>query len=116
MASYTAGQFIAAIPGTGGIISTIARRVGCDWHTAKRHIDNYATVAQVYDDERQSVLDLAEAKEIEAIKDGDGPMIRFYLTMKGKDRSYVPRVEQELTGKDGGPLEINTIEVIRPSG
>jgi len=30
-AVYTAEQFIKAIPGSGGIISTIARRVGCGW-------------------------------------------------------------------------------------
>jgi len=28
-------QFIDAIPGSGGIITTIAKRVGCSWNTAK---------------------------------------------------------------------------------
>jgi hypothetical protein len=31
---YTAEQFIKAIPGTGGIISAIARKVDCEWNTA----------------------------------------------------------------------------------
>jgi len=35
---YKASQFIAAIPGSAGIISIIARRVGCDWNTAKKYV------------------------------------------------------------------------------
>ena len=35
---FTAKQFIKAIPGTGGIISALADKVGCGWHTAKRYI------------------------------------------------------------------------------
>ena len=34
--SYTAQTFIDAIPGTGGIVSAIARKVGCEWNTALR--------------------------------------------------------------------------------
>ena len=45
-AHYTAKQFIEAIPGSGGIVSTIARRVGCNWYTAKKYIDNYPTVVK----------------------------------------------------------------------
>ena len=59
MANYTAAQFIKAIEDSGGIISTIARRVGCDWHTAKRYIEEYATVQQAYQDERNKVIDIA---------------------------------------------------------
>lgn len=40
---YTAAQFIEAIPGTGGIISAIAKRVGCDWITAKKYITELIT-------------------------------------------------------------------------
>jgi hypothetical protein len=33
---YNAQQFIKAIKNSGGIITTIAARVGCDWDTAKK--------------------------------------------------------------------------------
>ena len=59
-AVYTAEQFIKAIPGSGGIISTIARRVGCGWHTARDYVDKHPSVKQAYDDECEAVLDLAE--------------------------------------------------------
>ena len=102
-AIYTTGQFIAAIPGTGGIITAIAKRVGCSWSTAKKFIVGHATVQQAYDDECQSVLDLAEAKTIELIKNGDAAMIRYYLSTKGKHRGYTER--QEVTGEDSGPIK-----------
>ena len=95
---FTAQQFIDAIPGTGGIVATIAKRVGCVWRTAKKYIDTYPTVAQAYDDESESVLDLAESKLLQAIKDGDGRMIRYMLSTKGKQRGYVEKQEVEHSG------------------
>ena len=52
---YTAKQFIDAIPGTGGIVSTIADRVGCKWHTARKYIEEYPTIKEVYNEEIERV-------------------------------------------------------------
>lgn len=109
---YTASDFIDVIPGTGGIISTIAARVGCDWHTAKRYIDNYATVKQAYDDECEKVTDLAETQIIKGIKENDLPTAKWYLTMKGHSRGYVRREEREISGADGEPLIPKIIELV----
>lgn len=100
---YRASDFIDAIPGSGGIISTIAKRVGCDWSTAKIAIDSTPTVKAAYDNECETVLDMAESVILKSIKDGDSGDAKWYLTRKGKDRGYVER--QEMTGKDGGPIE-----------
>lgn len=97
---YTAKQFIEAIPGTGGIISKIAERVDCTWHTAKKYIDNYATVQQAYDDECERILDLAESALIKSISEQQAWAVKYILSTKGKNRGYVER--QEITGKDGG--------------
>lgn len=102
---YKAEKFIDAIKDSGGIVSTIAKRVGCDWHTAKKYIDTYATVTQAYQDECERVLDLAESKTIEMINEKDGTMIRYYLSTKGKHRGYTEKQQIEHTGKDGGPIE-----------
>ena len=102
---YTAAQFITAIEGTGGIISSIARKVGCSWHTAKRYIDRMATVQQAYDNECQKVLDLAETVIIKDIKDQDTQTAKWYLTMKGRDRGYAQTQRSEITGQGGGPIE-----------
>lgn len=108
---YTAEQFIKALDETGGIISLIASKIGCDWHTARKYIDNHPSVRQAYDSECEKVLDLAESKLIKAMRNDDGRMIRFFLGTKGRHRGYVTR--QELGGEDGGALPIRIIEVVK---
>ena len=107
---YTAKQFIEAIPGTGGIIGTIAQRVGCKWHTAKKYIDEMPTVRAVYDDECEIMLDVAESAVVMSVKGGDTRDAKWYLQMKGKQRGYVDR--QEVTGAEGKPISI--IEAVKP--
>ena len=102
---YGVQVFIDAIPGSGGIISTIAKRVGCAWHTAKKYCTEYATVAKVYQDECEAITDLAESTVLKSIQEGDVSVAKWYLTMKAKDRGYAPR--QEITGADGGPLIVD---------
>lgn len=116
-ATYTAKQFIDAIPGTGGIITTIAQRVGCAWHTAKKHIDAYPTIQTAYADELNKNLDIAEAiiidnlkllrKEQEQTREPvETSDARWLLATKGRGRGYVQKTETEVTGKDGGAIEI----------
>src|SRR5512146_2891765 len=99
---FTAEQFITAIANSAGIITTIAKRVGCDWHTAKKYIDNYPTIQQAYDDECEAVLDMAETELYKAVKGGKDWAVKYILATKGKRRGYVER--QEISGKDGGPV------------
>jgi len=93
---FTAQQFIAAIPGTGGIVTAIAKRVGCAWHTAKKYIDATPTVKRAYDDECEMVLDMAESSVIKAIRDDDPQMVRYYLSTKGKRRGYTEKQELDV--------------------
>jgi len=95
---FTAKQFIDAIPGSGGIVTTISKRVGCTWHTAKKYINEYVTVKAAYDDECEAILDLAESTVLKNIKDGDSADAKWYLSRKGKSRGYVERQENEQIG------------------
>ena len=104
---YGAQIFIDAIPGTGGIVSAIARKVGCDWYTVKRYIDNYPTVKSAYDAECEAMLDLAESTVLKNIKDGDTQDAKWYLTKKGKRRGYGDSME--VTGEGGGPVVFRVI-------
>ena len=95
---FTAKQFINAIPKTGGIVSAIAKKVGCSWDTAKKYITTYPTIASAYANECESVLDMAESKVISMMNKEDGAMLRYYLSTKGKSRGYVERKEVEQSG------------------
>jgi hypothetical protein len=123
---YKASDFIKVIPGTGGIVSTIAKRVGCAWHTAKKYIEKYATVKQAYDDECEMPKDWAESLIVrnialalkqqeqtnKPVESGDA---KWYLVHKGKDRGYVMR--KEITGvEDAPPVAVSIIEVVKDYG
>ena len=95
---YTAKQFIDAIPGTGGIISTIAKRVGCQWHTAKKYIENYPTIQQAYDNEKHHVDDAAVSVIYKAIAEGDLATAKWWASMKmGKEFHTTEKQVQEVT-------------------
>ena len=113
--AYKAQDFIDAIPGSGGVISTIARRVGCDWNTAKKYVTEYTTVADAYQQEVEQNLDVAESVVITNIKAArklqeqaivnknysaamvDTGDVFKYLKYKAKDRGYVERQEVDNT-------------------
>jgi len=103
---YKAADFIDAIPNSGGIITAIAQRVGCAWHTAQKYIVAMPTVRQAYQDEVEKIGDLAETTLIKSIRDGDVSSAKFYLTTKARHRGYVMKTETEITGKDGGAIKL----------
>lgn len=82
---YTAKQFIEAIRGSGGIISAIADRVGCDWHTAQKYIATYPSVQAAYQDELEIMSDKAVSTVIKAIEEGDVAAAKWWLSCKRKD-------------------------------
>ena len=106
---YSAQDFIDAIPGTGGIISAIARKVGCDWKTADSWVRDFPTVKRAYDAECEAMLDLAESAVLRNTKlaaqgEGDTADAKWYLTKRGKRRGYGDAVE--VTGEGGGALVV----------
>jgi hypothetical protein len=109
---FTAAEFIEAIPGTAGIVTTIAKKIGCDWHTARKYIDEYPTIKQAYDDECERNLDLAESVILKAIQGGDTGDAKWYLTRKGKHRGYVERTETDLTS-GGEKIQPTIIEIVK---
>lgn len=101
-------ELLEAIQGSYGIISTIAARLHCNWHTVDETIKLYPECMQALADENESILDFTEGKAIERIKEGDGTMIRFMLATKGKKRGYT--YEDKLEEDD--TTEENTLNVI----
>ena len=101
-------ELLEAIQGSYGIISTIAARLHCNWHTVDETIKLYPECMQALADENESILDFTEGKAIERIKEGDGTMIRFMLATKGKKRGY--SYEDKL--EDDDTTEDNTLNVI----
>lgn len=109
---FTEEQFIEAIKDTGGIITDIARKVGCNWYTAKKYIEEFPAVKRAYDDECESFLDLAEGvlrgniKLAQRQQQGEEPKVadasdaKWLLARKGKARGYAERFEHDLSITD----------------
>jgi hypothetical protein len=113
-AQYSAQQFIDAIPGTGGVVSALAEKVGCAWHTAKKYIDNYATVRAAWEAERSRITDIAENNIIKALKAGDLSMSKWWLQVMREE--FTPREKREIVGEGGGPLIVEYVNDWRGQG
>lgn len=109
---YRTKDFIDAIPQSGGVKSTIAKRVGCNWWTVDHWIKTRPTVARAYEDECESVGDLAESVLLRNIqlaakqqKDGelaDTGDAKWYLSRVRRGK-YATRQETDVT-TDGEPI------------
>jgi len=101
---YKAEQVLEAIKDSAGIVSNVARKLGCDWHTARRYIDEYTSAQAAFDGEMQRVNDLGEIELIKLMQSGDLGAIKYRLSSKAKDRGYGEQMQITGTGKAGAFL------------
>ena len=127
---YTAKDFEPHIIGSGGIISTVADRVGCAWRTVRDHIEQSPRLKALYDAECETVLDVAESVvygnvqaaaklQADARKVGvaaivDSADARWLLTRKGRSRGYGETSEVSVS-VGPGPIPIREIRVHLPA-
>ena len=96
--SYTQETVLKAITGSGSIISTIAKRLGCGWMTARKYINKWEATRQAMIDEQETILDMAESKLYESIQSGNTQDAKWLLSTKGKDRGFNEKHEIEHSG------------------
>ena len=99
MKKYDIATIKKAIKGSAGLYTKISSKLGCSWHTAKKYVESFEETKELYDNESEAILDLAESKLIENISDNDNTAIIFYLKTKGKNRGYVERQEVDHSGE-----------------
>ena len=108
---FTREEVIAAIDGCGGIMSTVASRLGCHWNTAETYVKKWESTRQAFDNERKQFLDACESvlvqnvrlamkrqKESQEIVDTADP--KWVLSRLGKDRGYTERQQIDLRAID----------------
>ncbi len=98
MIDYTFEEIFAAIKGSKAIISTIAKKLNCEWHTAKAYIEKYPLAQQALQDEIDKNKDIAENTILSAIDLGDIQTAKWYLQTIGKDRGYSEKTEIQHSG------------------
>jgi len=107
--TITKTAMLAAIKGSGGVISSIARRLDTNWHTANTYTQKWAETIHALEDERETILDMAETTVYGSIKEGNTQDAKWLLATKGKNRGFTDR--HEITGADGSELKI-TYEIV----
>ena len=84
----TKKALIDAAYSCGGIVSLVAERFGVSRVAIHKHLKQSSELQEVFEQASESLLDLAEAKHIEAIREGYYPAILFHLKTKGRKRGY----------------------------
>ena len=103
--------FLVALEKSLGIVSQAAKQVGIDRTTPYRWAKEDEEFKERVEEIQNVVGDFAETKLYELVNEGNPSAVIFLCKTKFKNRGYVER--QEITGVDGGNLDIN-IEVIYP--
>lgn len=107
---YTQETILEAVKGSGAIVSTVARRLQCEWITAKRYIEKWEATQRAFQDEEETILDMAESKLYEAIQNNDIQAAKWILSTKGKSRGYSERQELQHSGPGGSMLTVKWID------
>ena len=107
---YTQAQIIDALKETKGMVYLAAKRLGCEAQTIYNYRDRYPAVRAEMEQQDGEVDDAAEMKLYQAIIAGEPWAVQFRLRTKGKGRGYVERVQQEVSGPDGGPIQTEHVE------
>ena len=107
----TATQMIAAIAEAQGYVTKAVGILGVSRTSFYTYLKRYPTVQQAMDDAREQRHEWVESKLMKAIKNDNLTAIIFYLKTQAKHMGYVER--QEFTGKEGDPVKVEIIEVVR---
>lgn len=102
-------QVVEALQAAEGYVAKAASILGVTVQTVYNYRDRYADVAEAFSETRERRHDHVESKLMKAIDNDNIAAIIFYLKTQGKARGWVER--QELTGRDGGPVESATAQV-----
>ena len=99
MGRISKNKILKAIKGSAGIMSTIAKKLDVDWHTAKKHVLKYDVTRQALENEEEAILDMADNALYASVKDKEQWAVKYLLATKGKKRGYVERTEHDHTTK-----------------
>ena len=107
---FSQQQVIDALKETKGMIYLAAKRLGCDAKTIYNYRDRYPAVRAEMEQQDGEVDDAAEMVLYKAIMAGEPWAVQFRLRTKGKGRGYVERVQNEVSGPNGGPIQTEHTE------
>jgi len=106
---------INAIKQGKGIVSHICRGLDISRQAFYQRVNNDEDLQIALDDARQEIIDFAESKLLELIRDGNQNAVMFFLKTVGRDRGYVEKQEIDQTQKVINIIEVPQIDAIEPT-
>jgi len=82
-------------------MSTVARELGCDWHTAEKYVLRWEATRLAWADEKEKMLDMAEGVLYKNIRAGDSNDAKWVLSKLGKHRGFGDKLDVEHSGELG---------------
>lgn len=99
--NFTEKQVIEAVSKSRGIVSVVARSLGCDWNTARKYIDKFPKAKAIEVSEREVLCDQAESVVVGLMQDKDSKTkfnaATYILDRLGKHRGFSVRQEVDHT-------------------
>lgn len=111
---YTDSEVIKALQASGGMVYIAAdqltkahpeRPKPCSPSMIYKRAQKSAKVAEAIDNAVGQTLDIAESHVRRAVMAGEKWALVYYLDRKGRERGYGEA--RELTGKNGGPIQVD---------
>jgi len=99
MARLSKKAITEALQQACGRVTEAARRLGCSREHLHRRIRSDAALQAALDSAREELIDLAESKLVEKIRQGNLTAIIFALKTLGKQRGYTERMELQHSGQ-----------------
>ena len=112
MAKINKTKFKKAMEGSGGILANIARKLNVSRSAVTQFVQKHEDIRDLLIQEDENINDLAEAKLITKLNEGDMQAIKFRLITKAKSRGYVERQEVEHSGETSLGITNLNIRVI----
>lgn len=84
--SYSQAQFIAAIPGTGGIKQLIAKKLNCTRKTVYNRVTKNKAVRNAIEAEELKEIDTVEGVLLVAARKGEPWAVKMWLSCRDRER------------------------------
>ena len=110
---FSKETLVKAILDTGGIKSEICSKLKCSRSTFNKYLEEDEEVRELYEEEVEKVLDMAEGTLFKLIQNGDAGAIFYYLNNKWKKRGYgiIKKKDDALPDNDTGEQPISGVLV-----
>jgi hypothetical protein len=94
-----------ALRKTHGNFQLSANMLKCSREAIRKRVQASEQLMAIAKEEREGVIDVAESALQRAVLEGEAWAVQFTLRNLGRDRGYFEKQQQEITGKDGGPIK-----------